>query len=247
MSVRTNLAEADHMEIEDGFIVGVYNYCDGRCQRCKLTSRCRVFVESAARDFGDPAAPDRDNATARKTPVAFDFSTWVREDEDDSSDDAFSPLADSGVLADLEPSAGVDPRVRHGTAAIRARFERARRAGGLGAREAVESIEHFSVFVPMKMMRTLGGASRSSARDTQSDANGSGKAALLGLEEMQRAWQFLIDSGHFTSGDAQPFLDEIARMLRNLHRVVPRARQFVRPGLDELDAVRKLDAADRGH
>ena len=69
----------------------------------------------------------------------------------------------------------------------------------------------------------------------------------LALEEMQRAWQFLIDSGHFTSGDAQPFLDEIARMLRNLHRVVPRARQFVRPGLDELDAVRKLDAADRGH
>jgi len=33
------------MEIRDGFIVGVYNYCDSWCDRCAFTSRCRVFAD----------------------------------------------------------------------------------------------------------------------------------------------------------------------------------------------------------
>ena len=33
------------MEIRDGFIVGVYNYCDSWCDRCPFTSRCRVFAD----------------------------------------------------------------------------------------------------------------------------------------------------------------------------------------------------------
>ena len=33
------------MEIRDGFIVGIYNYCDSWCDRCPFTSRCRVFAD----------------------------------------------------------------------------------------------------------------------------------------------------------------------------------------------------------
>jgi hypothetical protein len=33
------------MEISDGFIVGIYNYCDSWCDRCAFTSRCRVFAD----------------------------------------------------------------------------------------------------------------------------------------------------------------------------------------------------------
>ena len=58
------------MEVSDGFIVGVYNFCDRWCERCPLTSRCRVFADVAEMEFeqehgaiGEPhsermAAPD---------------------------------------------------------------------------------------------------------------------------------------------------------------------------------------------
>ena len=35
------------MQVRDGFIVGVYNYCDRWCERCAFTSRCRVFADVA--------------------------------------------------------------------------------------------------------------------------------------------------------------------------------------------------------
>jgi hypothetical protein len=35
------------MEIRDGFIVGIFNYCDSWCAACAFTSRCRVFAAMA--------------------------------------------------------------------------------------------------------------------------------------------------------------------------------------------------------
>lgn len=61
---------------------------------------------------------------------------------------------------------------------------------------------------------------------------------------MERAWQSLVDTHHVSAPVAAPFLAEIARMQRNLNRAVPDARAFVRPGLDEPDEVRMLDAAE---
>ena len=45
------------MEIQDGFIVGIYNYCDRWCEACQFTSRCRSFSNrakfEASQDPGD--------------------------------------------------------------------------------------------------------------------------------------------------------------------------------------------------
>ena len=39
------------MNVRDGFIVGIFNYCDRWCERCPLTNRCRVFADLAEVDF----------------------------------------------------------------------------------------------------------------------------------------------------------------------------------------------------
>lgn len=45
------------MDVQDGFIVGVFNYCDGWCQACPFTSRCRVFADIAEMEAAhDPSA-----------------------------------------------------------------------------------------------------------------------------------------------------------------------------------------------
>ena len=94
------------------------------------------------------------------------------------------------------------------------------------------------------MARALSQVARDGPGDQQSDANGSAKVALLGLDRMEASWRMLIDTHHMSASEAAPFLAEVARMQRNLHRAVPAARGFVRPGFDEPDAVKMLDAAE---
>jgi hypothetical protein len=77
-------------------------------------------------------------------------------------------------------------------------------------RRAVETIDYFSLFVPMKMVRAFSQVADSGPGDQQSDANGSGKAALLGLERMDSAWRLLIATHHVSASVASPFLAEIA-------------------------------------
>lgn len=38
------------MDVDEGFILGIYNYCDRWCETCRFTSRCRVFADGAEHD-----------------------------------------------------------------------------------------------------------------------------------------------------------------------------------------------------
>src|SRR5688500_1768093 len=42
-----SLAPPASMDIQDGFIVSIFNYCDSWCAACAFTSRCRLFADSA--------------------------------------------------------------------------------------------------------------------------------------------------------------------------------------------------------
>lgn len=39
--------------MSEGFIDGLYNYCDRWCERCLLTARCRVFAFEEQRKHTD--------------------------------------------------------------------------------------------------------------------------------------------------------------------------------------------------
>jgi hypothetical protein len=45
------------MDETDPYIAGIYNYCDRWCERCRFTSRCRLFAESEERLLTDEVAP----------------------------------------------------------------------------------------------------------------------------------------------------------------------------------------------
>ena len=44
------------METQDGFILGIFNYCDRWCERCTLSGRCSVFAEEQRMVFGAPSS-----------------------------------------------------------------------------------------------------------------------------------------------------------------------------------------------
>jgi hypothetical protein len=233
------------MEVQDGFIVGIFNYCDRWCERCPLTSRCRVFATLAEMDFEDGNGPLTEPRIIRERRRLEERMIAMHAEAEDLGEAARpKPGTPVGLLPpDLESSTA-DPAVVANGAALRQKMQRLSMSANPAVRLAIETIRYFSLFVPMKMMRAFAQVARSGPGDQQSDANGSGKAALLGLERMERAWHTLIATHHYSPQEAAPFLAEIGRMQRNLGRALPNARAFIRPGFDEPDDVKMLEAAE---
>jgi hypothetical protein len=205
-----------------------------------------VFATLAERDFEEGNGPLTEPRILRERRRMEERMIEMHASAEELGDAALpKPGRRVGRLpADLETSATPDPEVVANGPALRKKMQRLRMSANPAVRLAVETITYFSLFVPMKMMRGLVQVAREGPGDQQSDANGSGKAALLGLERMERAWHTLIETHHYSAQEAAPFLAEIGRMQRNLSRALPNARSFVRPGFDEPDEVKMLDAAE---
>jgi hypothetical protein len=227
------------MTLNDGFIVNVSSFCDRWCARCALTSRCELFVKNNS---------DRGTTTADSRLSLLEQVEMMRDAARKHPAEALPREPGSKLPADLECSSmEPSPEVVRNSAALHRKRQRARFSANASVRGAVETIEHFTLFVPVKMLLCLGTVSRDGQGAQQSDANGWGKAALLGLERMRAAWTLLVDTHHYSKSDVAPFLSEISRMQRNLERAVPNARAFVRPGFDEMEEVSLLDSKLRRH
>ena len=233
------------MEVRDGFIVGIFNYCDRWCEHCPLTNRCRLFADMAEIDFEQGNGPLTEPRMLReRRRLAAQMIELHAEAEELGEKADRKPAECLGHLPQgLESSFGPDPEVVANGSALGSKMRKLELSANPAVRLAIQTIQYFSLFVPMKMMRAFSQVARHGQGDQQSDANGSGKAALLALERMENAWRALIDTHHCSPTEAAPFLAEIARMQRNLQRAVPNARKFVRPGFDEPEEVKMLDAS----
>jgi hypothetical protein len=144
------------MDVRDGFIVGIYNYCDEWCERCALTHRCRMFVDLAAQDCDD--GRQKSGELLRKT----GHSQRAVDSKDDRGephllvDDPLAWVAEDGPLPEgLEPATQVDPFVIAHCDDLQRVFHCAKHAGGVEVRHAVRALERFTIFISLKMMRTL--------------------------------------------------------------------------------------------
>jgi hypothetical protein len=77
-------------------------------------------------------------------------------------------------------------------------------------------------------------------RDWPADHDGSAKVALLSVERSQKAWLLIVERGHATWNEAEPFIRQLLWIRDEIERIFPNARAFVRPGFDEPDEVEKL-------
>jgi hypothetical protein len=227
------------MTLKDGFIVNVSSFCDRWCARCALTERCELFVKNNS----DRVATTADSRLSLLKQVELMRDVAQKQPAQASPHETGSKLPMGPEPSSMAPS----PEVVRNSAALHRKRQRARFSANASVRRAVETIDHFTLFVPVKMLLCLGTVSRDGPGPQQSDANGWGKAALLGLERMRVAWTLLVDTRHYSESDVAPFLSEISRMQRNLERAVPDARGFIRPGFDEMEEVSLLDSKLRNH
>ena len=103
-------------------------------------------------------------------------------------------------------------------------------------REALEIISWDVWLIGPKISRALCGRDEAAHGETpeddlvQNDWNGSAKVVLIAIERSTAAWRTIADAT--ADPEAQRLSDELQALQREVDRVFPDARRFVRPGFD---------------
>jgi hypothetical protein len=238
------------MEVREGFIVGIFNYCDGWCQRCAFTSRCHLFADRAEIEARlDALHAPIVNAPPLPHEAEPEPPRWMQELIEEANEACRQPLSP-------EEWERLKPRVPSEHAPVNARAKRYgfdtsrwltahQPAPGDGTDDPREVIAWFQFLIGAKVNRALTTWPDDDHQFAASDGDGSAKVALLGIDQSHAAWLELVERGAVPSSEADPFIVDLVWLGEALERIRPRARAFVRPGLDEPDAVARLLASER--
>ena len=83
------------MDVQDGFILGIYNYCDRWCETCAFTSRCRVFADTVEMEAQrDPNLKPIADAPPLPQDVPPPPPQWMQELIDEMNKIASQPMPD---------------------------------------------------------------------------------------------------------------------------------------------------------
>jgi hypothetical protein len=228
------------MDIQDGFIVGIDNYCDRWCEVCDFTSRCRSFAEMTA------FRSQRDPSMAAIATIHFSDAPPIRPE----LASAMPTLERRSVLeAGSAERASEDIQRVHRLLIARVEgyaFHAAQSVPLVDAppalRDAARIVRRYCFFISGKIYRALMNVARPYGDSL--DANGSAKAALVALERSHGAWLALSAAKLVPRASAEALISDLVWLRLEIERIFPHARTFVRPGLDETDAVTQLRAED---
>ena len=234
------------MEIRDGFIVGIYNYCDAWCDRCAFTSYCRLFADNCETEakFDSnlvpvAAAPEHPSDTPPPP-------RWLRELLEEMDAAAESPPADDGWARrqrrDVPERDAIDRRADEYCRRVRAWLQDHEAQTSRDANDPTDVIGWFHMMIHVKAMRALYGLAEEDPADRgwPADHDGSAKVALIGIDRSQTAWLDLVDVGLASPEEVAPFVDALIWLRAALERTFPKARSFVRAAFDEPDEVARL-------
>ena len=237
-------------------ISGIYNYCDRWCERCPLTSRCLVYATEKEDDDSSETHDLTNEAFWRKLGTVFQetrdmIAEWAREAGVDLSkivedcDPAQRkrrrqqvdnhPLAQAGKkyanaasdwFRDLDQAIEVsDLGATPGDLAHAEQFEDAR-----------EVIQWYQYQIAVKTMRALSARldETTDLTDCLKDSDGSAKVALIGVDRSIAAWRLAQLSLPERAASIVPLILQLERLRQRTEASFPDARDFVRPGFDEI-------------
>lgn len=104
--------------------------------------------------------------------------------------------------------------------------------------DAREVIQWYQYQIAVKTMRALSGrldeAVATDLSDYSKDSDGSAKVALIGIDRSIAGWRMAQLSLPEREGSIVPLILQLERLRQRIEKVFPDARDFVRPGFDEI-------------
>jgi len=243
-------------------ISGIYNYCDRWCERCPLTSRCLVFATEQVDQKDEPESHDiRNEAFWHKLSSILSethemISEWARDAGVDLSyvpDDEVRTRKSRRSLVDSHPLTRAGKKYANTASDWFREFDQLIEFSDVrvceGEREqpdqledAREVIQWYQYQIAVKIMRALscrsdGWEDDPSLAEFPKDSDGSAKVALIGIERSIAAWRWMQLSLPDRADSIVPLILQLERLRQRVEKSFPEAREFVRPGFDEVVAA----------
>jgi hypothetical protein len=240
------------MDIQDGFIVGIFNYCDSWCTACAFTSRCGLFADRAEFEAAfDPTLKPVVDAPPLPQDVPPEPPAWMQELLEEANKIALeADTSDEPIPPPPKMPPGHETLCEHARAYFDWVYAWLRTHDAFAEVRDPEDpravVSWFYSMIYVKVRRALRGLAEDDPgeRDWPADHDGSAKVALLAVERSHAAWLQIIEHGIATWNEAEPFIRQLLWLRDEIERVFPDARAFVRPGFDEPEEVARLLASE---
>lgn len=240
-------------------ISGIYNYCDRWCERCPLSTRCLLYATELEDEDNSPESRDIQNqAFWKKLSSIFQETSqlirdWAEEagvDLNEVNEESERYLRRKQKRADNHPLAKAGKKYANASSDWFREFDQVVEVSDLAATDsdieeadrlidAREIIHWYQYQIAVKTIRAL--SSRLDEREFggeidsyPKDSDGSAKVALLGIDRSIAAWRLMQMSVPERAESIVPLLLQLERLRRRTERQFPNARNFVRPGFDEI-------------
>lgn len=243
MQRRTLTVLADNPDL----ISGVYNYCDRWCERCPLTSRCLVYATEQEENDPPENQDIRNEAFWQKLEAILAqtrelIASWAAESGIDLSE---LPVTDDARSRRKRQQVDNHPLTKFGKAYANAAGEWFRELDrgeqvNAGHRESPEDarevIQWYQYQIAVKTMRALSGRAEETDDNPElpRDSDGSIKVALIGIERSIAAWRMMQLSLPQCADSIVTLILQLETLRTRLELEFPHARDFVRPGFDEV-------------
>jgi hypothetical protein len=240
-------------------ISGIYNYCDRWCERCPLTSRCLVYATEQVDHHHSPESHDMRNEAfwRRLTSVLVDTQQMINEWAKEAGIDlCHVPEEEPRThkrrrqLVDNHPLARAGKKYANVASDWFREFDQTIEISDLRAtdadreqleqfEDAREVIQWYQYQIAVKTMRALscrsdGWEDEPEMADFPKDSDGSAKVALIGIDRSIAAWRLVQLSLPDRLDSIVPLILQLERLRKRVEKSFPEARDFVRPGFDEL-------------
>ncbi len=240
-------------------ISGIYNYCDRWCERCPLTSRCLVYATEQEDQDGSPESHDvRNEAFWRKLASVFQetqqmIAEWAKEaglDLSHADEEDVKARKRKRQVIDHHPLARAGRRYANAASdwfreldqnieISDLRMTESDREQAEQLEDAREVIQWYQYQIAVKTMRALSGRDdgweeHPDLVDVPKDSDGSAKVALIGIDRSIAAWRLVQLSLPDRSTSIVPLILQLERLRKRIEKSFPEAREFVRPGFDEI-------------
>ncbi|MEQ1603497.1 MAG: hypothetical protein ABL999_01360 [Pyrinomonadaceae bacterium] len=240
------------MENETDLIPGIFNYCDRWCERCDFSGRCRVFADERAMFLEDSDDPMGDALLA----VAESFAeakAMLEERAEEMGIDLEAAMNDPEIEEEMRRSSETVRSEEASKLAIkysletRALLDNPETWAGDAEEDPIiaDTLEVlcyylFSVAVKVQSsfnaaLDTDGNYEAEQISHPQSYANGTAKITLIILERSILGWTYLMSENN--TAVVRPVIEQLERIRHLLEKKFPNARDFIRPGFDEIETI----------
>jgi len=234
-------------------ISGIYNYCDRWCERCPLTSRCLVYATEQEDNELFENHDLRNEAFWQKLGTIFQETReliveWANEagvELDGHPDEEEARHQRKRQLVDNHPLTMAGKKYANAASDWFRELDQTidlERDSSDGLEDAREVIQWYQYQIAVKTIRALSGRKEeleeaAELSELPKDSDGSAKVALIGIDRSIAAWRLMQLSLPERDETIVPLILKLERLRNRLEKSFPQARNFIRPGFDEVLAA----------